>query len=124
MEKTGVYIQTNRMFMKGLYFSIFPLLMLTVSGCEKDDLTFQLQSCQYSGTIIDTQTRKNGRIYKVADFWVIDMMVEDNVIRCSPCNLPDELKIENRNIILDADFRPIPSNVRMVGQPIEITKIY
>lgn len=110
--------------MKGLYFYIFLLLMLTVFGCEKDELTFKLQSCQYSGTIIDKQTSKNGRIYKVADFWVIDMMVEDKVIRCSPCNLPDELKTENRNIILDADFHPIHPSSRMVGQPIEITKIY
>ena len=99
--------------------------MLTVFGCEKDELTFKLQSCQRRlGTTIDTQTNTNGRVYKVADFWVIDMMVEDKVIRCSPCNLPDELKIENRNIILDADFHSIPPFIKMVGQPIEITKIY
>lgn len=93
-------------------------------GCSKDEVPLQLSSCQYSGTIIDAQTDKNGRIHKVADFWVIDMIVQNDVIRCSPCNLPDELKIEDEKIVLDANFHPIPPSVKMVGQPIEITKIY
>jgi hypothetical protein len=110
--------------MKSWFYLILVLSTMVFTSCNKEDDTIEAMSCSQYGSIIESKSKINGRVYKVADFWIIDVIGNDKIIRCLPCNLPDELKIENMNIVIDAHFYQIPPNVRMAGQPIEITQLY
>ncbi|PTX22265.1 hypothetical protein C8N40_10187 [Pontibacter mucosus] len=110
--------------MKTCVYLILMLSTIGFLGCNEDDDSFKPMSCQQFGSIIESKSKINGRVYQIADLWVIDVLLNEKIVRCSPCNLPDELKIENLNIVIDANFYQIPPNVRMVGTPIEITQIY
>lgn len=73
-----------------------------------------------STPIIRILTNVEGRIEKVAEFYLI----QAGEVRYAACNLPDNLKASGTMVRFDAHELQIPANVRLPGTPIVLTRVY
>ena len=97
-------------------------MFFTLTACKDDTsetLTDEQAYC-VSRDVIDQLSRTRGTVDKVANIYVIKTSQRTYYA----CNLPESLKKPGQSIRFDADVYRIPENVRLVGAPILLTKIY
>lgn len=102
---------------------ILILLMLVTLGACRDDTSGAFANEQMhcvSRDVVNTLSRISGRVDRVAEMYVIRTSRQTYYA----CNLPDDYKRPGQSIRFDADVYRIPENVRLVGTPVLITKIY
>lgn len=95
------------------------LIALTIVACE----TAHQEVAPYTGCasnqVVRELTAVEGTIEKVAEFYVIQ--TADH--RYSPCSLPENLRVNGTEVVVDGQEMAIPANVRLVGTPLIITNI-
>lgn len=74
----------------------------------------------FSTPVVAVLTGAEGRVEKVADFYVIQAAEQ----RYSTCGLPPELLVAGTRVRFDANVHEIPPNVRLAATPIRITRVY
>jgi len=101
-------------------------LLFSFRGCIEDEIipSILVAPCNSPSKNIITETSLEGEIDRIAGIWIINLQNNDKKVRCVPCNLPENYKEQDRIIKFDASFLEIPPNVRLVGQPIEIKRVY
>ena len=112
--------------MKRLLLFCFTFLLFSAFSCNDEEIisSIAVLPCNKPDNRVYIDTELEGSVTKLLEVWVINVKNNDKQVRCLPCNLPESFKVENREIKFDASFLEIPPNVRMIGQPIEIKKIY
>ncbi|CAN5268056.1 hypothetical protein BH23BAC1_BH23BAC1_37360 [soil metagenome] len=100
----------------------FLIAFFIFSGCRKEDDNV-IETC-ISERVVDQLILAEGIIVLIGNTWVIDVNTPQNSGRYFACNFPENLKIENQTITFDANVFEIPPNMRLVGTPIIITRIY
>ena len=110
---------------KTLIIFLLPILFGFRACVEEEVLqTIRVAPCSNPSANIITETAIEGEVSQIAGIWVININNNEKKVRCVPCNLPENYKITDRPIKFDASFLEIPPNVRLVGQPIELKRIY
>lgn len=112
--------------MKRLLLFYFTFLLFSAFSCNDEEIisSIAVMPCNKPDNSVYVDTQLVGSVTKMLEVWVINVKNNEKAVRCIPCNLPENFKVENQEIKLDASFLEIPPNVRMLGQPIEIKKIY
>lgn len=97
-------------------------ILFTLGAC-RDDTSRELAGEELhcvSKDVVNTLSRVNGRIDRIANAYVIRTSLQTYYA----CNLPESFKNPGRTIRFDAEVYRIPENVRLIGTPILLTKIY
>lgn len=97
--------------------------MLFVFGACSDDTSEALTNEQahcVSRDVTDTLSGVRGRIDRIANAYVIRTSLQTYYA----CNLPESFKSPGHTIRFDAEVYKIPENVRLIGTPILLTRIY
>jgi hypothetical protein len=101
---------------------VFIWFLLAFAGC-KDDNSEQIpadpQHC-VSKEVVNTLSRVEGSIERFENIYLIQTSQQ----RYYACNLPEDYKSVGKKIIFDAREYRIPPNVKVLGIPIIITKVY
>lgn len=93
------------------------------SAACKDDASEAIpdeQSYCVSRDVVDQLSRTSGRVDRLANAYVI----RTGQHTYYACNLPEAYQRDGSSIRFDAEVYRIPANVRLLGTPILITKIY
>ncbi len=112
--------------MKKIFIFLAVFSLFGFRACVEEEVlqTIKVAPCTNPSENIITETAIEGEIGQIAGIWVININNNEKKVRCVPCNLPENYKISDRPIKFDASFLEIPPNVRLVGQPIELKRIY
>lgn len=101
---------------------LFICLLFTLGACKDDtseELTDEQMHC-VSRDVVSSLSQANGTIERIANVYVI----RTGQGTYYACNLPESYKNQGRDIRFDADVYRIPENVRLIGTPILLTRIY
>jgi hypothetical protein len=112
--------------MKKIIAGIIITTLFSFRGCTEEEMMpiMKVASCDNKTEVIESYKKMEGTVDVIAGIWVINLKNDDKEIICAPCNLPNNLKIVGKEILFDASILRVPSFVRMVGQPIEMQRVY
>lgn len=109
------------MWKNAAFISIF----LFMASCEKKmPVELDTTGTCISDVVVATITGESGIIRLLGNEWVIDAAKPNGTDRYFACNLPEDYKQANKPIVFDAKIYEVPPNVRVIGSPITITKIF
>ncbi len=91
-------------------------------SCNKDEEPIAV-SC-ISDQIVDSLVGIEGKVLPINEQWFIEVNDGTHTGRYFDCNFPEHLKIESSSLVFDTYVFAIPPNVRLMGTPISITKVY
>lgn len=97
--------------------------ILLASGACQDDASEAIldeQSYCVSRDVVDSLSRVRGRVNRLENMY----MIRTSQHTYYACNLPEAYKKDAHSIRFDAEVYRVPANVRLLGTPILITRIY